>query len=148
MTGPVTVYRSVPQTVPVTVDVDTTLSVLHRCQGTDRRQTICILPYIGLWLSGQDVDRNGLYAVSRSTSDLMTSAIRRSLPKVKVGKVRLAVTFPHTTSTTWHQKMPCIVPYPVTTPVIFLTGPFIGYLVTDQFTGQPVTCDRSTVNGH
>jgi hypothetical protein len=29
-----------------------------------------------------------------------------------------------------------------------LTGPFIGYMVTDQFTGQPVTCDRSTVNGH
>jgi len=28
-TGPVTGYRSVPQTVPVTVDVDTTLSVLH-----------------------------------------------------------------------------------------------------------------------
>jgi len=138
MTGPVTVYRSVPQTVPVTVDVDTTLSVLHRCQGTDRRQTIWVLPYIGLWLSGQDVDRNEFYAVSRSTSDRMASAIRRSLPKVKVGKVRLAVTFPHTTSTTLHQKMPCIGPYPVTTPVIFLTGPFIGYLVTDQLTG-PVT---------
>ncbi|KAH3876089.1 hypothetical protein DPMN_039369 [Dreissena polymorpha] len=30
MTDPVTWYRSVPQTVRVTVDVDTTLSVLHR----------------------------------------------------------------------------------------------------------------------
>ncbi|KAH3836002.1 hypothetical protein DPMN_109371 [Dreissena polymorpha] len=30
MTDPVTGYRSVPQTVPVTVDVDTTLSVLHK----------------------------------------------------------------------------------------------------------------------
>jgi len=54
------------------------------------------------------------------------------------------LTFPHTTSTTWHQEMPCIGPYPVTTPVIFLTGPFIGYPVTDQLTG-PVT---SPVTGH
>jgi len=100
MTGPVTVYRSVPQTVPVTVDVDTTLSVLHRCQGTDRRQTIWVLPYIGLWLSGQDVDRNEFYAVSRSTS------MHRSLPGDDTGHI--------------------------------LTGPFIGYLVTDQLTG-PVT---------
>ncbi|KAH3891490.1 hypothetical protein DPMN_015594 [Dreissena polymorpha] len=30
MTDPVTGFRSVPQTVPVTVDVDTTLSVLHK----------------------------------------------------------------------------------------------------------------------
>ncbi|KAH3829819.1 hypothetical protein DPMN_103048 [Dreissena polymorpha] len=30
MTDPVTRFRSVPQTVPVTVDVDTTLSVLHK----------------------------------------------------------------------------------------------------------------------
>ncbi|KAH3812717.1 hypothetical protein DPMN_141155 [Dreissena polymorpha] len=37
--------------------------------------------------------------------------------QVKVGKVRLAVTFPHTTSTTCHQEMPCIGPCPVTTPV-------------------------------
>ncbi|KAH3776516.1 hypothetical protein DPMN_177944 [Dreissena polymorpha] len=37
--------------------------------------------------------------------------------QVKVGKVRLAGTFPHTTSTTWHQEMPCIGPCPVMTPV-------------------------------
>ncbi|KAH3787878.1 hypothetical protein DPMN_166009 [Dreissena polymorpha] len=30
MTDPVTGFRSVPQTVPVTVDVDTTLSVLYK----------------------------------------------------------------------------------------------------------------------
>ncbi|KAH3837849.1 hypothetical protein DPMN_111251 [Dreissena polymorpha] len=30
MTDPVTGFRSVPQTVPVTVDVDTTMSVLHK----------------------------------------------------------------------------------------------------------------------
>ncbi|KAH3778342.1 hypothetical protein DPMN_179797 [Dreissena polymorpha] len=36
MTDPVTGYRSVPQTVPVTVDVDTTLSVLHK----DRRSRV------------------------------------------------------------------------------------------------------------
>ncbi|KAH3716590.1 hypothetical protein DPMN_059314 [Dreissena polymorpha] len=30
MSDPVTGFRSVPQTVPVTVDVDTTLSVLHK----------------------------------------------------------------------------------------------------------------------
>ncbi len=71
------------------------------------------------------VDRSGDVTGHRSTltgrvtGHAMTGDVtghwsRRSLPKVKVGKVRLAVTFPHTTSTTWHQKMPCIVPYPVT----------------------------------
>ena len=98
---------------------------------------------------------------NRSTSDHMDPAIHRSLalrarrqtlwhpPYVGLcprssRESSACLTFPHTTSTTWHQEMPCIGPYPVTTPVNFLTGPFIGYPVTDQLTG-PVT---SPVTGH
>ncbi|KAH3695783.1 hypothetical protein DPMN_083242 [Dreissena polymorpha] len=48
--------------------------------------------------------------------DLSRAGDATCVDQVKVGKVRLAVTFPHTTTTTCHQEMSCIGPCSVTTP--------------------------------
>jgi len=71
------------------------------------------------------------------TSDLMASAIRRSLPKVKSGKFGLPYFSPHdldhmASGDAMHRSLPG------DDTGHILTGPFIGYLVTDQLTG-PVT---------
>ena len=83
--------------------------------------TRCLVPVTGYQSqgTGHRATLTGRVTGHAMTGDVTGHWSRRSLPKVKVGKVRLAVTFPHTTSTTCHQKIPCIVPYPVTTPVIF-----------------------------